>query len=118
MKTILVATDFSAVSQNATAFAGDLAKKLQAKIILFHTFNIPTTVTDIALMMVSVEEMQRGNEDRVKKEADNLVSDFGIDVEWLVRIGIPSEEIKILADERKADLVVMAIQGDDVPSKF
>jgi nucleotide-binding universal stress UspA family protein len=118
MKTILVATDFSAASQNAVIFAGQLAKRLEAKIMLFHTFSIPTTVTDIALMMVSVEEMQRGNEDRVKNEADNLVSEFGIEVECLVRIGIPSDEIKILADERNADLVIMAIQGEDVPNKF
>ncbi|HLY69037.1 MAG TPA: universal stress protein [Puia sp.] len=118
MKAILVATDFSAVSRNATVFAVQLARTLQAKIILFHVYSIPTTVTDIAFMMVSAEEMQKENEDRIKKDADRIFTNFGVEVEWLVRIGIPSDEIKILADEKNADLVVMAIQGEGASSKF
>ncbi|HSZ86788.1 MAG TPA: universal stress protein [Puia sp.] len=118
MKPILVATDFSVVSRNATVFAAHLAKTLQLKIILFHVYSIPTTVTDIAFMMVSAEEMQKENEDRIKKDADRIFTNFGVQVEWLVRIGIPSDEIKILADEKNADLVVMAIQGEGASSKF
>ena len=118
MKTIVVATDFSAVSRNATVFAAHLAKTLQSKIILFHVYSIPTTVTDIAFMMVSAEEMQKENEDRIKKDADKIFTNFDVEVEWLVRIGIPSDEIKILADEKNADLVVMAIQGEGASSKF
>jgi nucleotide-binding universal stress UspA family protein len=118
MKTILVATDFSSVSQNATVFAAHLAKTLQAKIILFHVYSIPTTVTDIALMMVSAEEIQKENEERIKKDADKIFTNFGVEVEWLVHIGIPSDEIKILADEKNADMVVMAIRGEGASSKF
>jgi nucleotide-binding universal stress UspA family protein len=118
MKTILVATDFSAVARNATAYAGYLAKKMHAKIILFHTYSIPTSVTDIAFMMVSAEEMQKENEDRIKKDAEKLFANFGVEVEWLVRIGIPSDEIKILADEKNADLVIMAIWGEGASNKF
>ncbi len=118
MKTILVATDFSAVSRNATVYAAQLAKALGAKIILFHTYNIPTTVMDIAFMMVSVEEMQKENEDRIKKDADRLFASFGVEVEWLVRIGIPSDEIKILADEKNADLIIMAVSGEGASNKF
>lgn len=118
MKTILVATDFSAVARNATAYAGYLAKKMHAKIILFHTYSIPTSVTDIAFMMVSAEEMQKENEDRIKKDAEKLFANFGVEVEWLVRIGIPSDEIKILAEEKNADLVIMAIWGEGASNKF
>ncbi|HLX93071.1 MAG TPA: universal stress protein [Puia sp.] len=118
MKTILVGTDFSAVSRNATVFAAHLASALGARLVLFHAYNLPTAVTDIAYMMVSVEEIQKENEERIKKDADRIFASFGVEVEWLVRIGIPSEEIKILADEKNADLVVMAIRGEGASNKF
>src|ERR1700759_5342922 len=118
MKTILVATDFSVISRNATAYAGYLAKTFHSKIILFHVYSIPTTVTDIAFMMVSAEEMQKENEDRIKKDAEKLFANFGVEVEWLVRIGIPSDEIKRLAEEKDADLVIMAISGEGASNKF
>jgi len=118
MKTILVATDFSPLSQNATAYAGHIAKSFQSKIILFHTYSIPTTVTDIAFMMVSAEDMQKENEEIIKKEAEKLQGNFGVEVEWIVRIGIPSDEIKILAGEKNADLIIMAISGAGASNKF
>jgi nucleotide-binding universal stress UspA family protein len=118
MKTILIATDFSAEASNAMNYGAQFAKAMQARIILFHVYSIPTSVTDIALMMVSVEEMQRENEERVKKDATYLFSTYGIDAESLVRIGIPSDEIRIFAEEKNVDLVIMAISGQGASIKF
>jgi nucleotide-binding universal stress UspA family protein len=118
MKTILIATDFSAEASNAMIYGAQLAKAMQTSVILFHVYSIPTSVTDIALMMVSVEELQRENEDRVKKDAANLVSTYGIEVDSFVRIGIPSDEIRIFAEEKNVDLVIMAISGQGASSKF
>jgi len=69
-------------------------------------------------MMVSVEEMQKENEDRIKKDAERLYSNFGIEIEWLVRIGIPSDEIKAIAEEKNADLIIMAVSGEGASGKF
>jgi nucleotide-binding universal stress UspA family protein len=55
--------------------------------------------------------MQHENEVLVKKEADQLQSAYGIEVEWLVRIGIASDEIKELAKERSIDLIAMGMKG-------
>lgn len=112
MKTILVPTDFSAVSRNATLYAGQLAKALGAKIVLFHTYMIPAPTTEMLYMMVSVDEIQKEHEERIKKDAARLFSNFNVEVEWEVRIGIPSEEIKLLVMEKAIDLVVMATHGE------
>jgi nucleotide-binding universal stress UspA family protein len=118
MKTILVATDFSSEASNAMVYGAQMAKVMGARVILFHVYSIPTSVTDIALMMVSVEELQKENEDRVRKDAEYLLSTFGIEAESIVRIGIPSDEIKVFADEKNVDLVVMAISGQGASRKF
>jgi hypothetical protein len=43
METILIATDFSDAGQNATRFGFEMAKIMQAKVILFHCRNYFTS---------------------------------------------------------------------------
>jgi nucleotide-binding universal stress UspA family protein len=111
MKSLLVPTDFSASSRNAIEYAALLAKKLDASLLLFHAYMIPTPVSEVSYAMVTVDEMQEANENNIKKEADYLQSTYGLEVDWLVRIGIASDEVKVLLQERPADLVVMGMKG-------
>ena len=72
---------------------------------------IATPVSEVPYM-VSVDDMQKENEERLKKEAERLFSGFNIEVEWLVRIGTPSDEIKLLTQEKEIDLVILATKGE------
>lgn len=48
MKTILVATDFSAAAHNASLYAVELARAFNARIILFNAFQqAPVPVSEI-----------------------------------------------------------------------
>ncbi len=111
MQTILIPTDFSAQAQNAAAHAAELARIFKAKLLLFHAYMLPTPVSEVPYVMVTVDELQKENEQMIKREAESLNQKYGLEVEWLVRIGIPSDEIKILTEERKIDLVVMGMKG-------
>lgn len=111
MQTILVPVDFSAVSRNAAEYAAHLARQLNARLVLFHAYMLPTPVSEVPYVMVTVEELQKENENHIKKEAEHLHAKFNMEVEWIVRIGIPSDEIKHLAIDKNAGLIVMGIKG-------
>lgn len=111
MQTLLVPVDFSPASTNAATYAANLAKVLNAKLILFHAYMLPTPVSEVPYVMVTAEEMQKENEELISKQADSLHLQFNIEVQWLVRIGIASDEIKSLTKETEIDLVVMGMKG-------
>lgn len=111
MQTILVPVDFSQASANAARYAGQLAQALQAKLFLFHAYMLPTPVSEVPYVMVTADDMQKENEALLKETADRLQQDFAVETEWLVRIGIASDEIKILAAEKNAQFIVMGMKG-------
>ncbi|MBO9199056.1 MULTISPECIES: universal stress protein [Niastella] len=111
MQTILLAVDFSPASRNAAVFAAELAKLLHTKLLLFHAYMLPTPISEVPYAMVTVDNLQKENEEQIKKEADWLHDDFGLEIEWLVRIGIASDEIKTLTREKDIGLIVMGMKG-------
>src|SRR5579862_2255893 len=62
MKTILVPVDFSAVAQNAMWFAADMAQQLNASLLLLHVYQLPVTVSEVPLVMMSPEELKENSE--------------------------------------------------------
>jgi len=41
MKRILVPTDFSPAAENATAYAAQLARQIEASLVLLHVYQLP-----------------------------------------------------------------------------
>jgi len=111
MQVILVPVDFSPQSRNASVHAARLAKSFHYKILLFHAYMLPTPVSEVPYVMVTVDDLQKDNELLIKKEAEYINNEYGVEVEWLVRIGIPSDEIKALTEERPVEIVVMGMKG-------
>lgn len=111
MRTILVPTDFSPEAKNASVHAAEVARTFNANLFLFHAYLLPTPVSEVPYVMVTVDEMQKDNESQLKREADRLSQQFGLKVESLVRIGIPSDEVKVLTEEKQIDLIVMGMKG-------
>jgi nucleotide-binding universal stress UspA family protein len=111
MNTILVPVDFSPASRNAAIYAAELAKQLHTRLLLFHAYMLPTPISEVPYAMVTVDNLQKENEGLIKKEADLLHDQYGLEVEWLVRIGIASDEIKTLTKEKETGLIVMGMKG-------
>ncbi|THU33570.1 universal stress protein [Niastella caeni] len=111
MNTILVPVDFSPASRNAAVYAAELAKLLHTRLLLFHAYMLPTPISEVPYAMITVDNLQKENEDNLKREADWLHNQYGLEVERLVRIGIASDEIKTITKEREIGLIVLGMKG-------
>lgn len=111
MQTIVVPTDFSPEARNASLYAAQLAKLFSVKLLLFHAYMLPTPVSEVPYVMITVDELQKENEILLKKETDQIVDSFGVEAEGIVRIGIPSDEIRTLTEEMPISMVVMGMKG-------
>ncbi|GAO45020.1 universal stress protein [Flavihumibacter petaseus] len=113
MKLILVATDFSEPSKNAAGYAAHLAKQNGADICLLHAYMLPTPVSEVPYVMVSVEEIQQENEKQAKLLAEQLEAITGSPVRTIVNIGMPADEVVYQAKELNADLIVTGMRGEN-----
>jgi nucleotide-binding universal stress UspA family protein len=106
---VLVATDFSAHAEHATATAMALSKKLDAKVTLVHAFSLPPMAyADGVRLPIGELEREAG---LALEDCGNKVKKDYPRVETLLRFGPPSDEIVAAAADRKADLIVLGTHG-------
>lgn len=114
MKTIIVPTDFSPVSTNATNFAVDMALAITADILLVNVYNIPVAYSgDAPVMLLSVEELKKGSETQLedlKAKIDHITSGK-IKVKTEARIGNIVDELEELCKNIQPFAVVMGAKG-------
>ena len=113
MKTIVIPTDFSPVSVNAMHYGIDMASKINAGILLFHVYQVPVSMTDVPIVMISVEELKKQAEEKMavlKQQVEHLVSG-GVKVYAEARLGNVTDELKDLCDRIKPFAVVMGTRG-------
>lgn len=115
--TILVPTDFSDNAKNAAIYAAQLAKKLNASLVLLHAYMLPSPISEVPYMMVNVDEIQKENERTARDEAEKLQA-YGIRCTYLVRLGFPSDEIDAVIEDQPIDMVVMGMRGKDTLEKW
>jgi nucleotide-binding universal stress UspA family protein len=110
MKTILVPTDFSDAANNAAEYAVHLAKEIKARVLLFNVFHVPIPITtDVPVLIIPSDELQRESEIRLKKQAFHLNKETGIDVACISVMGLAVDEI--LEQEKSAALIIMGMRG-------
>ena len=114
MKTILVPVDYSETSNNALNYAMELAELSKSKIVLFHAYQVPLPTGDIPVMLVSPAELEKDNVHRIKKLEKKIQNKLSahVQLEHECRSGFISDEIVSVANEKKADLIVMGIKGE------
>ncbi len=114
IKSILIPTDFSELSENALKVGISIAKRQNAEIKLVHVLDrfayLPPTevympgdwlTPDIMLML----------EERIRKFSDQFFIDSNIKVTCKVLAGHPSERICWVAYTENIDLIVMGTHG-------
>ncbi|MBD0776372.1 universal stress protein [Maribacter sp. ANRC-HE7] len=77
---ILVATNFSKLSENAILYAASVAKKLHTKLILYNAFKLPIHASNARLSATFVEGLIEKNRNRLHESAQDLYQKFGIEV--------------------------------------
>jgi nucleotide-binding universal stress UspA family protein len=112
MKKILVPTDFSPASHRATMYAAALAKEFSAELYLLHVYMAPATAGEMSPAWAVVDrEMQEEFDAHVRREVSVLQSTYRIRVNGNAKIGMELATINAVAQEIKADLIVMGMKG-------
>ena len=121
MKTILVPTDFSEIADSAVLFAMQIASKIDAKIVLLHTYNYPLvdpqnlniSVNYVAanLDLVEFEEFKNNKKHLHDKAFENGFEN--IEMTHRLVLGELNSTIKECITEEKIDLLVMGTNGEE-----
>jgi nucleotide-binding universal stress UspA family protein len=106
VREIVVGADFSSDSRRAVAYAGELAKALDARLTVAHVDEKAAFVpgSDLAL---AEQLSDRSNIEAVVAE----LVDRDVRARGIVRPGIPGQGLCDLAREEQADLLVVGTQG-------
>jgi nucleotide-binding universal stress UspA family protein len=111
MKTIAVLTDFSKRAENAARYACGLAGHLQASVMLYNTFLLPSAQllsAQIAWPTEDFEETKSDNEKQLRHLATRLKKDFNdIPVEFQSKKGRLSTHLNELIEQKEVILLVM-----------
>ncbi len=113
MKTIIIPTDFSPIATNALHFGIDMAKAINASILLLHVYQVPVSFTDTPIVLVSIEDLRKGAEEQIeklKKEVEHLTSG-SVKVYTETRMGNVTDELEILCNKINPFAVVMGTKG-------
>lgn len=113
MKRILVPTDFSPESINATNYAASLAHDFGATLHLINVVKLPVMMDDsiLASIMVTQAEIIDENKRLIEEEKERLSTNYLITVTHQVEEGYPAETSIEVAEERGSDLIVMGMKG-------
>jgi len=113
MKTIIVPTDFSAISNNAIDYAVDLAQATNSSILLFHAYQVPVSMTDVPIVLLSVEDLQKNNEAKMGDLKRSLQERTGnaIKVYAETKLGDTVDELEDICEKVKPFAVVMGTKG-------
>jgi nucleotide-binding universal stress UspA family protein len=112
MKTIIVPTDFSAPAEKAMLYAGQLAKSIDASILLLHVYQIPVGMNDMPVLMVSADELKNNAEAGLNRAKDSLQKHYGlVNVETESRLGDVVDELNDLCEKINPLLIIVGKHG-------
>ena len=105
IKKIILATDFSDISKDASSHALLLAHTYQAELKVLHVFD--TSARNVPSSYYFIEEARQRGKDALKELAES----FNLEVETIFTEGDPGHEIIRVAEELHADLIVLGTHG-------
>ena len=113
MKTIIVPTDFSPAATNAMNFAVDMALGIKASVLLFHVYQVPVSMTDVPVVLVSADELKKSSEKKLGdlKRAINHISSGQLKIYTETRLGDVVDELQDLCKHVQPFAVVMGTKG-------
>ena len=112
-KKLLVPLDGSELSTSVLPFAGDLAKRLEASLVLFHVVSEPVMTypgAETLFDTTALEQMQAGAREFLASAAADLTA-RGVKADVSTAIGNATDGIVWAAERGNADLIVMSTHG-------
>jgi nucleotide-binding universal stress UspA family protein len=117
MKTIIIPTDFSAEADNAMHFGADMARHINAGILLLHVYQLPVSIAEVPMVVASAEDMKKESEQKLAVLKRSLESDMEhkIRVSTETRLGNVVDELEEICQVVQPFAVVM---GTHEPGKL
>jgi nucleotide-binding universal stress UspA family protein len=106
---ILVATNFSKLSDNAVLYAAALAKQFQTKLVLVNAFKLPVHAANARLSAASVDGLFQKNKNKLKENAVQLSKKFKIEVDYKCSYTNLEEEIDYLMKKDAGRFLVIGM---------
>jgi nucleotide-binding universal stress UspA family protein len=116
MNKLLVAFDGSQQSKRAFEMGLDLAAKYKAGLVVISVAVTPEppVAVEMEAVLESATEYYEAHFKQMKEQAGAL----GIEAKFEVKIGHPAEQIVHVADEERADAIVMGHRGESFFQKW
>lgn len=111
IKTILVPTDFSELSNEAVEYAFSMAKRVGAKMIFLHTLEWPDHPDEMTAMSDEGYAFMKDRSNAMLHDLIERAEKEGIEAGMELADGIPFVEIIQAARKNHADLIVMGTHG-------
>ncbi len=113
MKTIIVPTDFSPTATNAMNFAADMAVNINASLMLLHVYQVPVSMSDVPVVLVSTDELKKSAEKNLHelKKAVTHITSGKIRVYTEAVLGDVSDELEEVCEEIEPFAVIMGTRG-------
>ena len=108
---ILIATDFSTCARRAVEYGICVARAWSAHVDLLYVVELLRGLEVDGPFADPLVEMRRKEAEQFLGDLAARVKQEGLDVDWHLREGIPSEQIGQTALEQRADLVVVGTHG-------
>lgn len=120
MKKILVPTDMSQASHNATKYAIALAAEINAEVTLLSVTPLGLLIDDsmIAPIMITQAEIMEKNRELLKTESDLFSKSSSVKIKAFALEGDPSTIIINMAKENDYDLIIMGTKGKGNSNSF
>ena len=124
MKTILFPTDFSENAIHASRYAGMLANMYDANLVLLHVHHIPMVPQSNHTFEVrdAISLNEKGIKEDFEKFTNEFIHDSNLPAERIIQrieYGFTAEKIVEIAQDIKADMIVMGTQGaSDMMNKW
>jgi len=113
-KAILVATDFSECAGAAFRVAKSLAQRFETKIVLLHVIQQRILARVAEHLKVEPDSLVPQFREEAQQHLDEFLEKCcadGLEVTSMVTVGIPFQEIAVIARDLAADLIVMGGYG-------
>lgn len=112
MKTLIVPTDFSPAADNAMHYAAQLAGQIEVEVLLTHIYQIPVSMSDMPVILVSAEELKRNADESLSRSAQELVSAFpDLSIRTESRLGDVTDELVEMCKEFQPIAIIMGSHG-------
>ena len=113
MKTIIVPTDFSPAATNAMNYAVNMAKAIDAHLLLLHVYQVPVSFTEVPVVLVSIDELRKGAENQLEelKRGIEYTTSGKVQVYTEIKMGDVVDELNELSNNVHPFAVVMGTKG-------